>query len=836
MKNMIKRVVVIVGLVLIGMLILGNNKVEAASAGPVLEVKKYNYDEANNEFVVQVNLKANSTLKKYVFSMSYDTNLVKVIPYGNTVATGSGADMQLNEFGTIGVDKNAITYGGGLVYIESEELTNEVLISATEEICLIRFKLLGNTTILEENTTVLDNLFKIDIIEITDDTTTETSNDLVQINKMSKAISSISITNPIFDKSSYRHGDNINLVGGTLTIHYTNAASTAGATRTINLATTSLDGLSIGPWIADYNNPSVNVSYKGKSTLVGVTVTDYVENISMKNPNKDTYCYGSSLDLTGAEVYIKMASKASSDTKTLQSLVDSGVATINGFDSTTGPNQIVVQTVYVNINYQGYTFNSSFDVKIKDGISMLDIIYPDKTEYEYNESKLDLSGGKIIITMYSGTVIERELPTIPLINSSNVLRTMRTAINLNDELEVLGFDSTQHGIQTITLNYFYDNEDGIRDNVQFQYDINIKAIEKSIDLNNNKITIQYGHIITESDLTNYKIVITKTDLSTQEIPLTADMITYNKNGNIGVQTGYVTYNGKQIPFYIELTNYVESIKLSNASIVLLYGKTLDSALTNEYKIIPIMANGDIGNAIDLTADKIDGIYNANQEGSYNVKVKMFGKETDFVIIVRDKIIGIKLENSEKDKIQSEYKYNEDLILNNAQLTVIKLSGEFKIDLTREMIKNYNQQKVGLQELDIEYAEQELKGELLVDVKDYIVDIILIKPTKTSYLPNEKLDLTGATVRTLSASGVLGQPVAVTLDMISGYDENVMGAQRLIVNYEGFEKNFEIIIGVQTGYSNTSVYTILSSIAIIASIICCAILTIQKMEIMKNTKM
>lgn len=836
MKNMVRRTLVIMGLVLIYIFMLGNNRVEATSTGAVIEVKKYDYDEANNEFVVQVNLKANSTLKKYVFSMSYDTNLVKVIPYGNTAATGSGADMQLNEFGTIGVDKNAITYGGGQVYIESEELTNEVLISATEEICLIRFKLLGNTTILEENSTVLDNLFEIDIIEITDDTTTETSNDLVQINKMSKAISSISITNPIFDKSSYRHGDNINLVGGTLTIHYTNAASTAGATRTINLATTSLDGLSIGPWIADYNNPSVNVSYKGKSTLVGVTVTDYVENISMKNPNKDTYYYGSSLDLTGAEVYIKMASKASSDTKTLQSLVDSGVATINGFDSTTGPNQIVVQTVYVNINYQGYTFNSSFDVKIKDSIREMKLIEPNKTEYDYNESKLDLKGGKIVITMFSGFVVERNLTIIPLINSSNVLRTMRTAINLNDELEVLGFDSTQHGIQTITLNYFYDNEDGIRDNVQFQYEINIKAIEKSIDLNNNTMTIPYGHIITNSDLTSYKIVITKTDLSTQEILLTADMITYNKNGNIGIQTGYVTYNGKQIPFYIELTNYVESIKLSNKNIVLLYGNTLDATLTDEYKIIPIMANGDTGTAINLTADKIVGMYNINQEGSYNVKVKMFGKETDFVIIVKDKIIGIKLENSEKDKIKSEYKYNEELILNEAQLTVVKLSGEFKIDLTKEMIKNYDQRKIGLQELDIQYDGQELRGELLVEVKDYLVDIILIKPSKTSYLPNEKLDLTGATVRTLSASGVLGQPVAVTLDMISGYDENVMGAQRLTVNYEGFEKNFEIIIGVQTGYSNTSVYKILGSIALLASITYCVLLTMQKREIMKNKKM
>ena len=114
-----------------------------------------------------------------------------------------------------------------------------------------------------------------------------------------------------------------------------------------------------------------------------------------------------------------------------------------------------------------------------------------------------------------------------------------------------------------------------------------------------------------------------------------------------------------------------------------------------------------------------------------------------------------------------------------------------------MIKNYNSQELGIQELDIEYNGKKLEKAVEVEVEDYIKDIVLVKPDKTVYLPGEILDLTGATVRTLSASGILGEVQAVTMEMISGYKEDEMGTQNLTVTYVGFDKDFDVIFTVQT---------------------------------------
>ena len=170
--------------------------------------------------------------------------------------------------------------------------------------------------------------------------------------------------------------------------------------------------------------------------------------------------------------------------------------------------------------------------------------------------------------------------------------------------------------------------------------------------------------------------------------------------------------------------------------------------------------------------------NTQTEGTFKTKVTYEGIEKDFTIKIEDPILEIKLEDDEKTKIKTEYKYEENFELNGAKLTIVKY--------------------IGVQKLNIEYEDKKLEEILEVEVKDYIVDIILIKPTKTSYLPEEELDLTGATVQTLSASGVLGNVVPVTIDMISGYNANEMGTQRITVYYEGFEKTFDVILGVQTG--------------------------------------
>lgn len=846
MKGFAKKIFLLLGLTVMFILLLGSNNLKAEGS-PVIEVRKVSYNESDSTLVVGVYLKGGSNLHKYNFQLQYNTAMVEIINYGDSEV------ISLNGNCDIPAKEDELSYDGGLITLNSIDLIDDIEIASDQTICRIKFKLLGTEQILEENR-ILNNLFEISNMEVNDEGYDDS---LAEIKPMAKEFNSVTLQDAIFDKDEYKHGETINLIGGIAIINYSN---TNNKIRVVDLSTNremkkdasgnymkdedgnyikDENGIYIniekGPFTADYNNPNVKITYEGKnSNTVSVNVIDWIENIRFEAPTIRHYKYNDELNISDAKVYIKKASKVAEEVKTLQEEIDSGKATISGFDSTAEEikNSVVTQIVTVNLNYPDYegVKEFAFEVTINDKIKNITFKAPDKKEYEYQESKLDLAGGKIIIEMISGEIIERNLRNITLVNSTNILRSLRETLNLNDEMEVTGFDSTKYGAQTITVKYYYE-EDGIKKNKTFTYEINIKAGIRSTELIDDNMTIDYGHEITDDDLTNIKIVITKTDLTTEEINVTADMVEYNKYGSVDTaQTGYVKYNGQKLPLYINLRNYVDSIKLSKDDITILYGENLDETkLTSEYKIIEIMANGDEGATVQLTEDKIEGTYNSNKEGSYNVKVNHDGKLADFEIKVVDSIIDIRLDNEERDKIQKEYLYNEELILNEAQLTVIKLSGETKVDLTKEMIVNYNPQQLGEQKLDIQYGGKELKEAFEVEVKDYIVDIILVKPNKTIYAPDEKLDLTGATVRTISASGKLGETEAVTFDMISGYVEGEMGTQRITVKYEGFEKTFDAIFTAQTGMSNINVYKVLSGIIMVVLSTSVAIVTMKKVK-------
>lgn len=614
-KSIIKVIVMsIFVLILYG---INSNKVQATVVAPAIEVSKYKYDETNNDLIVAMYLNPGMSLTSFNVTLEFDGSKIQIVPYTNGAAQTYGEDdINVVDSSPFGL---SVSYSSTDISIDSEVKNSEEAITNKTKICEIRFKLKGNS-ILEED--LPNNLFDIARIEVSDDTDTYTTDNMINILPMAKVVSGIKVTNPVFDKEYYKNGDTVNLVSGTATISYTNVSTAAGATRVVELENTTLP-IDKGPWIADVLNPYGNVTYKGKSDKINIPIIKY-------------------------------------------------------------------------------------------------------------------------------------------------------------------------------------------------------------DLNDDAMTIKYGYKITDNDLQNYNIIITKTGEVPQYIPVTADMLVYNAKGAIAVQTAYINYNGEKLPFYITLENYVDHIKLSHENVTVDYDSKLDSAtLGNEYKVIPVMANGEIG-TIGYIRDYINkNNVNTKKEGIYTTKVTYLGKSINFTVVVVDPIVSIKLEDEEKEKIQLEYRYNEDLQLNGAQLTIVKLSGESKIDLTKDMIKNYNPQEVAIQKLNIEYDGQKIEDAIEVEVKDYIVDIILIKPSRTSYLPGEKLDLTGATVQTLSASGKLGNAEAVTLEMISGYKEDEMGTQRITVTYEGFEKTFDIIIGVQTGPAYINVYGILITIMAISSTGIIVILTTDK---------
>lgn len=877
-KSKLKELIFIAICFVLIWLICGiSNEVNATVSGNVIELSKESYNEETNILQVNVVLKAGVSLKKLDLSIAY-SNANKV-PYNNEqdIWRNDGIPMTIN---TLNVDSGEIA----IIFDESatcKDITSDMII------CRISFKLNGEGNILEED--IPDNIFELNSVAVLDDDDVYEEEDLVKINPMAKKLEGFTVDNVVFDKSTYIHGDTVQLVSGKGILTYSNTKD-SGKTRNIDL-TDEKYNITQNQTIADCNSPYINFSYKNQtSNNVQIQVKDKIEYMQIKEGYNTQYKYGDNLDKENIEIQIKFASKTQETVKNLAELEEAGIINILGFNSKQGPKQTINQEVTLDVNYEEYSYSDelklnltivdeiqsyewiekpskkeykygenldtnggkikikyisttydetiygvinviadmvkeldgnnfdstvlgirnlkvkcddrnylNYEIEVKDYIKEIAIIPPTKLEYDYGANKLDLTNGKVSIKWASDELnpITKELKDLDIVTEESVV---------NEGLEIIGFDSSIPGEQTITLKYYYTENNEIKTATK-EYEIKIIYKIESISLTNNKMTIPYGYKITDTDLQNgnYKLVITRTGNNVSYIPVTADMLKYNAQGNIGEQTGYVIYKyvedgiekTKQLEFYITLENYLKDIELSHNNITINYGDQLDkNTLNNNYILTPVMANGDKleNKFIRDFINKID----TNREGTFKTKVKYQGIEKDFIIKIEDPILEILLEDDEKEKIKDKYKYNEILELNGAKLTIRKSSGDIKIDLTNDMIKNYNPQYVGVQSLNIEYEGKILEKAIDVEVEDYIIDIILVKPEKLTYLPGEELDLTGATVQTLYASGKLGQLESVTMEMISGYNKDGMGTQRLTVSYEGFTKTFDIIISVQTG--------------------------------------
>ena len=210
------------------------------------------------------------------------------------------------------------------------------------------------------------------------------------------------------DKLDYLYGESLDVSGGTIEV-----TKESGAIEIINITKAMVSGYNPNKLGAQI----LTVTYEGLTQEFSVTVKDYVvEKLKVTPPNKTSYEYGESLDLTGGKVFIMMASGAVSDSADLAGYM------VSGYDATkTGS-----QTIRVEYNNLVGSFTVNVVDKVK-GISMN--TEPNKTNYKNGES-LDVSGATIIVTKSSGKYV------IPVTQSM-----------------ISGYNSKNAGTQVVTVTY-----------------------------------------------------------------------------------------------------------------------------------------------------------------------------------------------------------------------------------------------------------------------------------------------------------------------------------------------------------------------------------------------
>ena len=112
-----------------------------------------------------------------------------------------------------------------------------------------------------------------------------------------------------------------------------------------------------------------------------------------------------------------------------------------------------------------------------------------------------------------------------------------------------------------------------------------------------------------------------------------------------------------------------------------------------------------------------------------------------------------------------------------------------------MISGYNPNKLGNKTLTINYEGKQFTT--VVNVVDYVKDITLTPPTKNEYKIGETLSLVGGSITEKMASGANGSIIALTNNMISGFDSTTPGTKNLTVKYvkdgKTYTKTFQVAV-------------------------------------------
>ena len=635
------------------------------------------------------------------------------------------------------------------------------------------------------------------------------------------SVTSISIkANP--SKTEYRYGESLDLTGATISV--VKGSGTTDIPITDNMVS-GYDPTTVG-------KQTVKVSYGGKDTTFEVTVKDYVKDITLTAPTKTEYKYGEALDLTGGKVQKVMASGAQ---EPAVDLTDSSV-TVSGYNA----NKTGKQTI--TVEYEG--IQKTFEITVKNTVKTIEITAPTKTTYGHGDT-LSLEGGKIEVTYADGTKQTPEMTSdmvtetstgssvnmspaeseyginhkvtknltikyeedgtqktatyeIEIINKITNIKmhtTPKTNYNVNDTLDVTngeilvtrqtgepevkeitqdmvtGFDSSKENTK-LPLKVTY-TENGETKETSYEVSVKDSVTSISIKANPSKTEYRYGESL---DLTGATISVVKGS-GTTDIPITDNMVSGYDPTTVGKQTVKVSYGGKDTTFEVTVKDYVKDITLTAPTKTeYKYGEALD--LTGG-KVQKVMASGAQEPAVDLTDSSVTvSGYNANKAGKQTITVEYEGIQKTFEITVVDPINKIELKGTPK----TEYKYGEEFDVSNLKLSISRASGETEIPVTSDMIKNYNKNSLGQQQVTIEYEGNTIET-ITVQVVDYIQSVVITPPSKVSYNYGETLDLTGAVITKVMAS-TPDEPITinVTNDMISGYNPNKLGIQDVTITY------------------------------------------------------
>ena len=645
-------------------------------------------------------------------------------------------------------------------------------------------------------------------------------------------VSGITITPPT--KTTYNHGDSLDLAGGEINLTYEDG--TSGTLDISNATITESDGSPLNMSPASYDGTQkvdktlkIEYSKDGQTGTVNypITIINDVKSITIKTLPQTEYKVNETLDITTGELLVTRAVGTEIVT------MSSPKVTVSGFDNTQESKDLKLTVDYTE---NGITKTTDYLVNVTDNVQSISLKTTPPTNYKYGEP-LNVTGGQIEVVKdsgvqninitndmikeldgsefdstklgtrklqisYGGKTLEYEITVEDYVTGIILTPPTKLVYECGEELDltggkiekvmasgtkidvalsdssvsISGYDKTKAGSQTINVTY---------EGITKQFGVTVEDNVQSVTLiGTPKTEYKYGESL---DVAGLQLEVTSSSGSKQHVTVTPSMVTEFNSNQLGEQILIITYKGKTVQYKVNVKDYVKDIEIVEPTkLVYKLNETID---LNGGTVRAVMASGTATSPVAMTSAMITG-FDSTSIGTKTLTVSYQGYTKTFGITVQD------LTNSMVIKTlpnKVKYLYGQKLDLTGGTIEITKESGETEIiSMTSSMVTGYNPNKLGTQTLTVTYDG--LSQTFPVTVEDYELNgLFITPPTKRNYEYGESLDLTGGKVTIKMASGAIKESTNMTASMISGFDNTKVGSQKITVTYDGKSNSFTISV-------------------------------------------
>lgn len=394
---------------------------------------------------------------------------------------------------------------------------------------------------------------------------------------------------------------------------------------------------------------------------------------------------------------------------------------------------------------------------------------PEKVNYLEGKDEFDITGAILRLTYDNGTTEK---------------------IPMTAEM-VSGFDNTIVGTNRIKVQYG-----------GFETSFNVTVIARSlvsIAVSKMPAKTEYLEGKDEFSPSGGELTLTYNNGTSKTVDMKDAAFTGFDNSTPGVQTVTVSYGGKTTTLKVTvIEKTLEKIELTTLPSKTQYLEGKDK-LQKDGGVITLYYNNGKTATVSLNDADVTG-FNNRVVGTQTLTVHYMEKTAQFEVKIIAKSVS-RISVASVPDVVTYLEGKDELSANGGKITVYYNNDtEDEIFMDASMLSGFDCDTVGMQTITVTYGGKTAFFEVEVIAKTLEKIELLSAPAKKTYREKkDTLNLSGARINLIYNNGTTA-PLEITDEMVSGFDNGVIGKQTITVTYMGKTTTFEVEIIAKTAMS------------------------------------